>query len=145
MAAPQRGYRSTLPTEPAWPVRKRGPNRRPDGAVGRKAAGRRRRFAVLVVVPVLLMLGSVYLHTVAAGLDGKAAGLEESLDAARAEGERLDVRVAELSGAGRIRPLATEKLGMRDPGSEALEVYGSDGEDGTHKRGEEEGGEPRRR
>lgn len=143
MAAPQRRYRSTLPTEPAWPVRKRGPDRRPEG--GRKAAGRRRRFVGLVVVPVLLMLGSVYLHTVAAGLDGRAAGLEERLDAARAEGERLDVRVAELSGAGRIRPLATEKLGMRDPGSNDLEVYGRVGEDGTPNGGEEEGGQPRRR
>lgn len=100
---------------------------------------------MLVVVPVLLMLGSVYLHTVASGLEGKAAGLEVSLDAARAEGERLDVKVAELSGAGRVRPLATEKLGMREPGSNALEVYGREGEDGTQKRGEEEGGQPRRR
>jgi len=99
---------------------------------------------VLVVVPVLLMLGSVYLHTVAAGLEGKVAGLEESLDGARAEGERLDVRVAELSRAERIRPLATEKLGTRDPGSEELRVYGREGDDGTHNRGEVEGGEPRR-
>jgi cell division protein FtsL len=144
MAAPQRGYRSTLPTEPAWPVRKRGPDRGPKGAVGRKAAEQRRRFAVLVVVPVLLMLGSVYLHTVAAGLEEKVAGLEQSLDAARAKGERLDVRVAELSRAERIRPLATEKLGMRDPGSQDLRVYGSEGEDGTQNRGEEEGGRPRR-
>jgi cell division protein FtsL len=99
---------------------------------------------VLVVVPVLLMLGSVYLHTVAAGLEEKVAGLEQSLDAARAKGERLDVRVAELSRAERIRPLATEKLGMRDPGSQDLRVYGSEGEDGTQNRGEEEGGRPRR-
>ena len=140
MAAPQRRYRAALPTEPARPVRNRGPDRRP-----RDAVGRRRRFAVLVVVPVLLMLGSVYLHTVAAGLDGRIAELESSLDGARAEGQRLEVRVAELSGADRIRPLAAEKLGMRAPGSEDLQVYGREGEDGTQSRGEEEGGEPRRR
>jgi len=99
---------------------------------------------VLVVVPVLLMLGSVYLHTVAAGLEGRVAGLEDGLDRARAEGQRLEVRVAELSRAGRIRPLAVEKLGMQDPGSEDLEIYGREGEDGTQNRGEEEGGRPRR-
>lgn len=139
MAAPQRRYRAALPTEPARPVRKRGPGRRP-----RDAVGWRRRFAVLVVVPVLLMLGSVYLHTVAAGLDGRIAELEARLDGARAEGQRLEVRVAELSGAERIRPLAAEKLGMRAPGSEDLRVYGREGEDGTQSWGEEEGGRPRR-
>ena len=139
MAAPQRRYRAALPTERARPVRKRGPDRRP-----RDAVGRRRLFAVLVVVPVLLMLGSVYLHTVAAGLHGRVAGLEEGLDRARAEGQRLEVRVAELSRAGRIRPLAAEKLGMRAPSSGDLEVYGREGEDGIQNRGEEEGGRPRR-
>ncbi|MDQ4128635.1 MAG: hypothetical protein M3151_11915 [Actinomycetota bacterium] len=98
---------------------------------------------MLVVVPVLLMLGSVYLHTVAADFEGKVAQLEDGLDRARAEGQRLEVRVAELSRAGRIRPLAAEKLGMRDPGSENLKVYGRDGEDGTQSW-EERGGEPRR-
>jgi cell division protein FtsL len=138
MAAPQRRYRAALPTEPARPVRKRGPDRRP-----RDAVGWRRRFAVLVVVPVLLMLGSVYLHTVAAGLEGRVAQLERDLDGARAEGQRLEVKVAELSGADRIRPLAAEKLGMRAPGSEDLQVYGRVGEDGTHSWEEKEGGQPR--
>ncbi len=138
MAAPQRRYRAALPTEPARPLRKRDPDRRP-----RDAVGWRRRFAVLVVVPVLLMLGSVYLHTVAAGLEGRVAELEIDLDGARAEGQRLKVRVAELSGADRIRPLAAEKLGMRAPGSEDLQVYGRDGEDGTQNSEEEEGGQPR--
>ena len=98
---------------------------------------------MLVVVPVLLMLGSVYLHTGAAGLEGRVAQLERDLDGARAEGQRLEVRVAELSGAERIRPLAAEKLGMRAPGSEDLQVYGRDGEDGTQSWEEEEGGQPR--
>jgi cell division protein FtsL len=98
---------------------------------------------VVVVVPVLLMLGSVYLHTVAAGLTGKVAGLEEQLSRVEAEGERLEVRVAELSGAGRIRSLAAEKLGMRDPRARDLEVYDNDGEDGTRNGGEEKGGELR--
>lgn len=140
MAAPNRRYRAALPTEPARPVRKRAPDRRPLDAVGR-----RRRFAVLVVVPVLLMLGSVYLHTAAADLDGRVAELEDDLDRARAEGQRLEVRVAELSRPGRIRPLAAETLGMRDPGSGDLRVYGREGEDGTQSWGEERGREPRQR
>lgn len=145
MAASQRRYQATLPTEPAWPVRKRAPDRSPDRALRRKAAARRRRFAMLVVVPVLLMLGSVYLHTVATGLDTRAAELDVKLDRARDEGERLEVRVAELSGAGRVKELAAEKLGMHEPGSKALRVYGNEAEDGTHNGVQEEGGQPRQR
>jgi cell division protein FtsL len=143
MAASQRRYQATLPTEPAWPVRKRVPDRSPHRAHRRKAAARRRRFAMLVVVPVLLMLGSVYLHTVATGLDTRAAELGVKIDRATDEGERLEVRVAELSGAGRIRELAAEKLGMHEPGSNALNVYGNEAEDGTHNGAQEEGGRPR--
>jgi len=98
---------------------------------------------VIVVVPVLLMLGSVYLHTVSASLTGKAADLEARLARAETEGERLEVRIAELSGAGRIRSLAAEKLGMRDPRAADLEVYDRDGEDGTRDGGKERGGKPR--
>jgi hypothetical protein len=144
MVAPQRRYRASIPARPvAPPVRRQRPERQmPGGAAGRKAAGRRRRFAVVVVIPVLLMLGSIYLHTVSAGLTGRAASLEERLVQIRAEGERLEVRVAELSGAERIRPLAIEKLGMKDPGGD-LEVYDVDREDGTRYGGQKEGGKPR--
>ena len=145
MAASQRRYQATLPTEPAWPVRKRVPDRSPERALRQKAAARRRRFAMLVVVPVLLMLGSVYLHTVAAGLDTRAAELGVKLDRAGDQGERLKVRVAELSGAGRIRELAAKKLSMHEPDSNALKVYGSEAEDGTHNGAQEEGGQPRQR
>jgi cell division protein FtsL len=100
---------------------------------------------MLVVVPVLLMLGSVYLHAVAAGLDSKAAGLEVRLDRATEKGERLDVRVAELSGAGRIRALAAEKLGMHEPKSTTLKVYGVRAEDGENNGAPQEGGRPRQR
>ena len=96
-----------------------------------------------VLVPVLLMLGSVYLHTVSAGLAGEVANLEERLVRAEDEGEKLGVRVAELSGAGRIRSLAAEKLGMQDPSGADLRVYDQDGEDGTRDGGEEKGGKPR--
>jgi cell division protein FtsL len=138
MAAPQRRYRASVARRPVETKRP------PAGAAARKkAAGRRRRFAVIVVVPVLLMLGSIYLHTVAVGLTGKVADLEERLTRAEAEGERLEVRVAELSGAGRIRSLATENLDMRDPKGADFEVYDKDGEDGTQNGGEEKGGEPR--
>ena len=140
MAAPQRRYRAPIPARPfAPPIRKQ----RPDGASRRKAAERRRRFAVVVVIPVLLMLGSVYLHTVSAGLTGRAASLEERLVQTQAEGKRLEVRVAELSGADRIKPVAIEKLGMKDPGGGDLEVYDADREDGTRYGGEKEGGKSR--
>lgn len=90
-----------------------------------------------MVVPVLLMLGSVYTHTVATGLEREAALLEEEKVRAESEGERLEVRVTELSEPGRIRTLAREKLGMRDPGKD-LETYGRDGEDAVY------GGEDKR-
>ena len=141
MAAPQRRYRSTLPTEPALPAWERVPAKKRAGSERRKTQGRKHRFAILVVVPVLLMLGSIYLHTVSAGLEGRAAGLEQELDTARAQGERLEVDVAKLSAADRVRPLARDKLGMRDAGSADLEVIdGGEREDGTTHAGAEEGG-----
>lgn len=150
MAAPQRRYRSTLPTQPALPPWEQTPQKPPHkprvGKVRRKEHGRRRRFAILVVVPVLLMLGSVYLHTVSGAVEGREAALQEELVGARATGERLEVKVAELSAADRVRSLARERLGMRDAGSAELEVLG-DGrrEDGKQNEGEARGGEPRPR
>ena len=143
MAASQRRYKATLPTEPAWPLHKRAKDRPRDRSLRRKAAGRRRRFAMLVVVPVLLMLGSVYLNTVAAGLDARAAELDVRLDRATEVGERLEVKVAELSGADRIRALAAEKLGMHEPKSTTLRVYGVRAEDGKNDGVPQEGGRPR--
>jgi cell division protein FtsL len=94
-----------------------------------------------VVVPVLLMLASVYLHTVSAGLEARTEGLQHELETARAQGERLEVEVAKLSAADRVRPLAREKLGMRDAGSADLEVFkGGDREDGSSDAGAEKGG-----
>lgn len=145
MAASERRYKATLPTEPAWPVQKRAKDRPQDHTLRRKAAGRRRRFAMLVVVPVLLMLGSVYLNTLAAGLDARAAELDARLDKAREVGERLEVKVAELSGAERIRTLAAEKLGMHEPKSTTLKVYGGRAEDGKNDGAPQEGGRPRQR
>jgi len=135
MAAPQRRYRSKLPTEPAaWPARR-------TRKAPRRTQGRDLRFAVLVVLPVLLMLGSVYLHTVSAGLEARTEGLRSEVEAARAQGERLEVEVAKLSAADRVRPLAREKLGMRDAGSADLEVFkGGEREDGTSDAGAEKGG-----
>jgi cell division protein FtsL len=143
MAAPQRRYGASVSPRPVAPrvEREKAARRRAGGPAARqKAASRRRRFAVVVVIPVLLMLGSVYLHTVSAGLTDKAAYLDERLAQVQAEGERLEVRVAELSGAGRIRPLAIEKLGMKDPRGARLEVYDVDREDGARDGGEKEGG-----
>ena len=145
MAASQRRYKATLPTEPAWPVQKRARDRSQDRTLRRKAAGRRRRFAMLVVVPVLLMLGSVYLNTVAAGLDARAAELDVRLDRVREVGERLEVKVAKLSGAERIRALAAEKRGMHEPKSTTLKVYRVKAEDGTQDGTQQERGTPRQR
>ena len=141
MAASQRRHKATLPTEPAWPAQKNARGRSQDST--RKAADRRRRFAMLVVVPVLLMLGSVYLNTLAAGLDARVAELEVRLDRAREVGERLEVKVAELSGAERIVALAAEKLGMHEPKSTTLKVYGVRAEDGNNDGAPQEGGRPR--
>ena len=89
-----------------------------------------RAFVVFVVVPVLLMLGSIYVHTVAAGFAREAARLEEEKARAEGEGERLEVRVTELSEPGRIRALARESLWMEDPGAKDLRTHdGRNGED----------------
>ncbi len=144
MAAPQRRYRVPTPLGPvARPVEKQRPRRAPGEVEWRRAAARRRRFAVLVVVPVLLMLGSVYIHTISDTLGGRVADLEQRVARAEAEGEKLDVRVAELSGPGRIRSLATEELQMREPGGADMKVYAKHGEDGKPNGEEEKGGEPR--
>jgi cell division protein FtsL len=96
---------------------------------------------VLVVVPVLLMLGSVYLHTVGAGLSREDAELEEKKTEAEGEGERLEVQLTQLSEPGRIRPLAQKGLQMRDPGAEDLETYdGRYGEDVADGGGEKKEG-----
>ena len=140
MAAPQRRRRASARPRPVAPSPER---KKPDGAARQKAAGRYRRFVVVVVLPMLLMLGSVYLHTVSADLTGRVASLEEKVAQAQARGKRLEVRVAELSGADRIRHLATQKLGMQDPSGEDLKTYQADREDGTHDGGEKKGWEPR--
>jgi hypothetical protein len=154
MAAPQRRHRVPTPLGPVAPrVEKQRPGRASGEvarrraaarrAAARRAAARRRRFAVLVVVPVLLMLGSVYIHTISDVLGGRVADLEQRLARAEAEGEKLEVRVAELSGPGRIRSLAADELQMREPGGADMKVYVRHGEDGKRDGEEEKGGEPR--
>jgi cell division protein FtsL len=103
----------------------------------RREEWRGRRFVMLVIVPVLLMLGSVYVHTVAARLGDEVVRLEEEKKEAESEAERLEVRITELSEPGRIRALARGDLDMRDPNGEDLETYdGSDGEDVVDGGGE---------
>ncbi|MDP8951772.1 MAG: cell division protein FtsL [Actinomycetota bacterium] len=126
------------------PVRGR-PDRRgtSKGAPGRAPRGAWRRGSrlgrpfVVLVVPVLLMLGSVYVHTMASKLKGEETRLEEAKAQAEGEAERLEVRITELSEPGRIRSLAREKLGMRDPGKD-LETYGSEGGDVVNGGGEKD-------
>lgn len=135
MGAPQRHQ-----AWPTTPPERTGQRERYGGSSGRapsrKAAVRRRRFAMLVVIPVLLMLGSVYLHTVSADLGGQVAVLQERRAEAMAERERLDVRVSELSAPGRIRAEA-RAIGMREPASADLRVYESNGEDDLQNGGEQ--------
>jgi cell division protein FtsL len=80
-------------------------------------------------MPVLLMLGSVYVHTVAAAHSGEAARLEEEKARAEDEGERLEVKITELLEPGRIRTLARDRLQMQDPGGKDLWIQGSEGGD----------------
>lgn len=115
---------STHPQE--HPQRKRTSGKGPLTGGSKKASIRWRRFAALVVVPVLLMLGSVYLHAVSTGMSERAAGLEQRLSRAQATEERLEIQVTELSAPERIKSLARERLGMREPGAAALKVYGGD-------------------
>ena len=139
MAVPQ--WRTRYGTSVGRPVQKRpegrGDSKEATGRVGRRGAWKgRRAFVVLVVVPVLLMLGSVYVHNVAAGLKGETARLEEEKARGDSEGERLDVRITELSEPQRIRAMARTQLQMRDPGGKELEAYGRDGEDVANGGGE---------
>lgn len=143
MAAPQR--RPRYRTDPQTIQRPEGtpgetPGRAPRRA-WRSGARRGRTFLVLVLVPVLLMLGSVYLHTVATGFEREAVRLEEERSRAEGEGERLEVRLTELSEPGRIRVLASDGIGMRDPTAEDLEIldgrYGEDIADGGGEQEEE--------
>ncbi|MCA1718061.1 MAG: cell division protein FtsL [Actinobacteria bacterium] len=143
MAAPQRRPRSR--TSAGGAVRERDspkgvPKKAPGGTPKwkrRREAWRGRRFVVLVVVPVLLMLGSVYVHTVAARLGNEVVRLEEEKKEAESEAERLEVKITELSEPGRIRALARGDLDMQDPNGEDLETYdGSDGEDVVDGGGE---------
>lgn len=133
MAAPQRKarYRTDLERTARRPeAAPKRPQGRAPGEVTQRKSGRGRAFVLLVVVPLLLMLGSVYLHTVASGLKGEAARLEEERARAEGEGERLEVRLTELSEPGRIRSLARKGLQMRDPGAQDFETYdGRHGED----------------
>ncbi len=140
MAAPQR--RPRYRTDPKRTIRRlegtlrEAPGRAPEGA-WRSGARRGRAFLMLVLVPVLLMLGSVYLHTVATGFKREAVRLEEEKTRAEGEGERLEVRLTELSEPGRIRALASGGMGMRDPTAEDLETFdGRHGEDVADGGGE---------
>jgi cell division protein FtsL len=100
----------------------------------RIGARRWRAFVALVVVPVLLMLGSIYTHAAATGISGKVAGLEQEREMAEVRQENLDLRLTALTSPERIRSKAKD-LGLRDPVG-SLKVYGSQGEDGTNAAGQ---------
>lgn len=135
MAAPNYGWGSPDyfpgrgPSE--RPPARRSPARRPDKGARKRAAKRRRGFLVLVVIPVALLLGSVYVHTVSARVGERTASLEERLGRDEARQEQLGMEEAELSRAERIRALAGENLGMVEPGGGDLFMQGNEAEDGT--------------
>jgi cell division protein FtsL len=83
-------------------------------------------------MPMMLMLGSVYAHSAAAGLEWDAARLADEKARVEAEAERLDVKLAELSRPERVRSIAERDLGMRGPEGEHLMTFdGSNEEDAT--------------
>ncbi|MGI9049930.1 MAG: hypothetical protein ACR2GU_11260 [Rubrobacteraceae bacterium] len=96
-----------------------------------------RRFLVLVVVPMLLMLGSIYLHTVSANLGGKTEQLKGRISQATDDKQRLDLQVAQLSSPGRIIKLAQENSNMGAPSGKDIEIYGNSGEDARRNGGEQ--------
>jgi cell division protein FtsL len=112
------------------------PRRRTPRPSKRKAALRRRRFTLLILVPVVLMLGSIYLHTVSADLTDQVQDLRQTSERVRTEGEQMDLRAAKLTAPGRIRSLARQSAGMREPDGTDLRVY-KNGEDGDGKQEQE--------
>ena len=92
---------------------------------------------MLVVVPVLLMLGSIYLHTVAANMGGKTEQLAGWISQANDDRQRLDLQVARLSSPERVIELAQKKLNMRAPNGEDIQIYGNNGEDASRNGGEQ--------
>ncbi len=126
-----------------WPSVERSAQRAAPWRVSGWTRRRRERLGrvfVVLVVPVLLMLGSVYAHNVAVDYGREVARLAEENARAENEGERLEVRITELSEPGRIRVLARENLQMRDPGGKDLRTQGSDGEDVANGGGEKDKG-----
>lgn len=135
MAAPQRKY---LERPYAHPEERR-TNRRSAGHGSRRkrASASHRRFLVLVVVPMLLMLGSIYLHTVAANLGTEAEQLKGRISQAGDDKQRLDLQVAQLSSPGRVIGIAQKKLDMRAPNGKNLQIYSNNGEDAKRNGGEQ--------
>ncbi len=122
MAIPQR-------RAPHFPRRdKRKPKKSSGGDVRRDQGLRRRRFVFFVVVPVLLMLGSIYLHTMSAGLESRVSELQGQRAELGAQKERLEIDVSRASSPERVRSLAREN-GLRTPATGDLKVYKA--EDGT--------------
>ena len=126
MAAPQRRYRAPLPTEAGVastrgsggkvPERHVAPEgRRPPSPVCHAGRG-----------AGVLMLGSVYLHTVAAGLDARATELGDSLAEPRTKGRgsRSKSRSCGLGEDQRAR----RKARYEPAGSGELKVYGNEPE-----------------
>lgn len=69
-------------------------------------------FCILVAVLALAATGRVWLSAEAASATIRSARLGEEIKAARFEGDMLEVQKTRLASSGRIRRVATMKLGM---------------------------------
>jgi cell division protein FtsL len=89
-------------------------------------ARRWRAFVALAVIPALLMLGGIYLNTVANDLSSRVAELRQQVEQVELQNREMEARASELSRPERIMDRA-RGMGLREPGAESVKVYGSDG------------------
>lgn len=105
-------------------VRRERDRRRRESQERRQSARRRRSFIFFVLIPTVLLLGSVYLHNVASNTEERITALQERIDETEARSEQLGVRAAELSSPERIRTLAEDDYGLEDADASQIEVIG---------------------
>ncbi|MGI8649213.1 MAG: hypothetical protein ACR2KW_02375 [Rubrobacter sp.] len=105
----------------------------------RLAARRRRSFVFFVLIPTMLLLGSVYLHNVAADTEERITALQERIDQADSRYEQLGVREAELSNPERIRTLAEDDYGMKDADASQIEEIEDSRDRSTRRAGRKRG------
>lgn len=107
----------------AKPGDRRAPAPRPRGRSSKRGAARRRRaFLTLVVVPALLMMGGIYLNSLAGQFEERVMDLQRQVEQVEMQNRELKVQAAELSRPERVMDGA-RSMGMRQPGSGSVEVF----------------------